>query len=149
MVLMGSFLQRGLRSYRECNFLPAQVKDRVGEPWSTYLDCRSYCRLARANVRPATGKVFQGATEPEIVSVRQIWGSSTKRDGPWMPLSPETLTANAEVLERLSWTFELRVTTDDREPVWFSVDGGEGIRRIARNGAGGVFALISGSPRVL
>jgi hypothetical protein len=66
-----------------------------------------------------------------------------------MPLSPETLTANAEVLERLSWTFELRVTTDDREPVWFSVDGGEGIRRIARNGAGGVFALISGSPRVL
>jgi hypothetical protein len=66
-----------------------------------------------------------------------------------MPLSPETLTANAEVLEQLSWTFELRFATDDKEPVWFSVDGVEGIRRIARNGAGGVFALVSGSPRVL
>jgi hypothetical protein len=66
-----------------------------------------------------------------------------------MPLSPETLTANAEVLEQLSWTFELRFATDDKEPVWFSVDGAEGIRRIARNGAGGVVALVSGSPRVL
>jgi hypothetical protein len=66
-----------------------------------------------------------------------------------MPLSPEALTANAEVLERLSWTFELRFVADDKEPVWFSIDGAEGIRRIARNGAGGVFALVSGSRRVV
>jgi hypothetical protein len=66
-----------------------------------------------------------------------------------MTLSPEALTANAEVLERLSWTFELRFVADDQEPVWFSIDGAGGIKRIARNGAGGVFALVSGSPRVV
>ncbi len=66
-----------------------------------------------------------------------------------MPLSPETLTANAEVLEQLSWTFGLRFDIDPKEPSWFSVDGAERITPIARDSAGGVFALISGSPRLL
>jgi hypothetical protein len=66
-----------------------------------------------------------------------------------MPLSPEALTANAEAVERLSWTFGLRFTTDPEEPLWFSVDGAEAVRRIARDSTGSVFALVSSSPRVL
>ena len=64
-----------------------------------------------------------------------------------MPLSPEVLTANAEVLDRLTWTFDLHFVTE--VPLWFSVDGAKAIGRIARDGTGGVFALVPGSPRVL
>jgi hypothetical protein len=66
-----------------------------------------------------------------------------------MPLSTETLTANAEVADRLGWTFDLRVRTDPEGPVWFSVDGAEGIRQIGLDSTGGVFVQLSGSPRVL
>jgi hypothetical protein len=66
-----------------------------------------------------------------------------------MPLDPQALTANAEVVDRLGWTFDLRVGIDPEEPLWFSVDGAEGIRPIARDGTGGVFALLAGSSRVL
>jgi hypothetical protein len=66
-----------------------------------------------------------------------------------MPLDPKDLTANAEVLDRLSWTFDLRFATDPEEPLWFSVDGAEAIRRIAQDSTGGVFALLAGTSRVL
>jgi hypothetical protein len=66
-----------------------------------------------------------------------------------MPLSPEVLTANPEVPEQLSWSFDLRFAIDPEEPVWFSVDGADAIRQIACDGTGGVFALLPGSSRVL
>ena len=40
-----------------------------------------------------------------------------------MPLSPEVLTANAEVLDRLSWTIDLHFVTGPEDSLWFSVDG--------------------------
>jgi len=60
-----------------------------------------------------------------------------------MPLSPEVLTANAEVADRLSGTFSLDFEIDQGEPLWFSVDGVDAIRRIAADGAGGVFAQLA------
>ena len=66
-----------------------------------------------------------------------------------MSLTPEMLAANAEVLEQLSWSFDLCFGADPAQPQWFSVDGVDAIRPIARDSTGGVFALLAGSPRVL
>lgn len=60
-----------------------------------------------------------------------------------MPLSPEVLKANAEVADRLSCTLSLDFEIDQGEPLWFSVDGVDAIRRIAADGAGGVFAQFA------
>jgi hypothetical protein len=66
-----------------------------------------------------------------------------------MRLVPQDLTTNAEVVDRLGWTFDLRVGTDPDEPLWFSVDGVEEIRPIARDSTGGVVALLAATSRVL
>src|ERR1700730_2763542 len=65
-----------------------------------------------------------------------------------MPLDPQMLTENAEVEDRLGGAFGLELEIDPEEPLWFSVDGVEAIRRIAGDGAGGVFAQLAGT-RVL
>ena len=66
-----------------------------------------------------------------------------------MPFDLRTLTANTEVVERLGWSCDLEFDSDAPAPNWFSVDGAEGITPIASDGAGGVFAQLTGSPRVL
>jgi len=65
-----------------------------------------------------------------------------------MPLDPQMLTENAEVEDRLGGAFGLELEIDPEEPLWFSVDGVEAIRRIAGDGSGGVFAQLAGT-RVL
>jgi hypothetical protein len=54
-------------------------------------------------------------TEPAAVHLRRIWRASTNLRGTAMPLDPQDLTANAEVLDRLSWTFDLRFAIDFEE----------------------------------
>ena len=66
-----------------------------------------------------------------------------------MPLRPEILSANAEITDRLGWGFDLDLEIDPAEPVWFSVDGTEGIEQFGRSGGGGVFAQLTPSSRVL
>jgi hypothetical protein len=66
-----------------------------------------------------------------------------------MPLSPDALAANAEVVERLCWSFDFRPETDLEQTGWFTVDGVQTIRPIGRDGAGGVFALLPPLQRVL
>jgi hypothetical protein len=66
-----------------------------------------------------------------------------------VPLDPDVLAANAEIVERLGWSFGFRIETGAREPVWFSVDGIKEFRRIGREGAGGEFALLPPAMRVL
>ena len=66
-----------------------------------------------------------------------------------MPLTRDQLAANAEVAEHLGWHFDLELAFDPDEPAWFSVDGAERFRRIGRDGAGGWFAQLSDSGRVL
>jgi hypothetical protein len=65
-----------------------------------------------------------------------------------MSLTPDALTANAEVEDRLGETFDLEFDIDPEEPLWFSVDGVEAIRQFAGDGSGGVFAQLAGT-RVL
>ena len=65
-----------------------------------------------------------------------------------MSLTPDALTANAEVEDRLGETFGLEFDIDPEEPLWFSVDGVEAIRQFAGDGSGGVFAQL-GDARVL
>jgi len=65
-----------------------------------------------------------------------------------MPLTPETLAANEDAVERLDWMFGFRIDIEPAEPVWFKVDGIERIRPIGQDGAGGVFAMLPDS-RVL
>jgi hypothetical protein len=66
-----------------------------------------------------------------------------------MPLNPDTLAANAEVVERLCWSFDFRPQTDREQTGWFTVDGVQAIRPIGRDGAGGIFALLPPLQRVL
>jgi hypothetical protein len=62
-----------------------------------------------------------------------------------MPLTPQALTANAEVEDRLSESFGLELEIDPKEPLWFSVEGVDAIGRIAGDGSGGVFAQLAGT----
>lgn len=56
-----------------------------------------------------------------------------------MPLTPEVLTANSEVV---AWLGSLDVSfTPDEEP-WFTIDGIESPRQIGSDGSGGVFVLL-------
>lgn len=56
-----------------------------------------------------------------------------------MPLTPEVLTANSEVV---AWLGSLDVSfTPDEEP-WFTIDGVENPRQIGSDGSGGAFVLL-------
>jgi hypothetical protein len=56
-----------------------------------------------------------------------------------MPLTPELVTAKAEVAARLG-EFDLSFAPDD-EP-WFTIDGIESPRQIGSDGSGGAFVLL-------
>ncbi|KJC51511.1 hypothetical protein UB31_11325 [Bradyrhizobium sp. LTSP849] len=56
-----------------------------------------------------------------------------------MPLSPESLSANSEVVTRLG-TFDVAFEPDE-EP-WFTIDGIESPRQIGSDGSGGAFVLL-------
>jgi hypothetical protein len=47
-----------------------------------------------------------------------------------MSLTPDALTANAEIEDRLGEIFGLEFDIDPEGPLWFSVDGVEAIRQI-------------------
>jgi hypothetical protein len=67
-----------------------------------------------------------------------------------MPLSLETLAANAEAVEKLSFTSDFELETDAAgEPLYFSVDGVADVARLGRDGAGGDFLQLLPSQRVL
>jgi len=66
-----------------------------------------------------------------------------------MPLSLETLAANAEAVEKLSFTSDFELETDAGEPLYFSVDGVADVARLGRDGAGGDFVQLLPSQRVL
>jgi hypothetical protein len=66
-----------------------------------------------------------------------------------MSITLAALTASPEVVERLRRSFDFHIVTDAREPGWFSVDGAESFERIGRDGTGGAFVSLPGSPRVL
>ncbi|WP_027543442.1 hypothetical protein [Bradyrhizobium sp. WSM2254] len=56
-----------------------------------------------------------------------------------MPLTPEVLTANSQVVARLG---DLDISfTPDEEP-WFTIDGIESPRQIGSDGSGGAFVLL-------
>ena len=56
-----------------------------------------------------------------------------------MPLTPEVLTANSQVVARLGG-LDISFTPDE-EP-WFTVDGIESPRQIGSDGSGGTFVLL-------
>jgi hypothetical protein len=56
-----------------------------------------------------------------------------------MPLSPETVSANSEVVARLT-IFDVSFAPDDE--TWFTVDGIENPRQIGSDGSGGAFVLL-------
>jgi hypothetical protein len=65
-----------------------------------------------------------------------------------MPLSPDALTANPDAAELLGvCNFEVNVGPE--EPAWFTVDGIPAVRQIGEDGAGGIFALMPPTQRVL
>jgi hypothetical protein len=65
-----------------------------------------------------------------------------------MPVIPDALAANPDVVESLGiCSFEVNVGPE--EPAWFSVDGIPAVRQIGEDGAGGIFALLPPTQRVL
>ena len=56
-----------------------------------------------------------------------------------MPLTPEVLTANDEVV---AWLGSLDVSFAPDEETWFTIDGIESPRQIGSDGAGGAFVLL-------
>src|ERR1700754_3691857 len=59
-----------------------------------------------------------------------------------MPLDLDKLAANAELIERLGWNFDLRISADPGEPLWFTVEGTPELQPIGGEGAGGLFARL-------
>jgi hypothetical protein len=65
-----------------------------------------------------------------------------------MPVSPDALTADPDAVEALGvCNFEVNVGPE--EPAWFTVDGIPAVRQIGEDGAGGIFALLPPTQRVL
>ncbi|WFU81893.1 hypothetical protein QA645_03825 [Bradyrhizobium sp. CIAT3101] len=56
-----------------------------------------------------------------------------------MPLTPEVLTANGEVV---AWLGSLDVSFAPDEEPWFTIDGVESPRQIGSDGSGGAFVLL-------
>jgi hypothetical protein len=88
-------------------------------------------------------------TEPDVAHLRRMCVCVTEAAMDLMPLDLQSLTANAKVVDHLGGSFDLNFAIEPKEVAWFSVDGAEDITQIARNGAGGVFAQLKGSSRVL
>jgi hypothetical protein len=59
-----------------------------------------------------------------------------------MPVDFDTLLANAEVTERLSWTFDYRIEAEPRAPYWFTVDGVSEFQHLGRDSTGGEFVRL-------
>jgi hypothetical protein len=59
-----------------------------------------------------------------------------------MPLDLTALTANADVVERMGWSFDLRVEAEPYDLVWFAIEGIEKFPEIGRDGSGGLFLQL-------
>jgi hypothetical protein len=60
-------------------------------------------------------------------------------------LSPEALSANGEVTERLL-AFDFSFALERQRPGWFSVDGLDDVTQVGSEGSGGTFVLLSPGP---
>ncbi|MBP1061646.1 MULTISPECIES: hypothetical protein [Bradyrhizobium] len=78
------------------------------------------------------------AHEPIFSGVRQNARSDLK-GAVLMPLTPEVLTANSQVVARLG-SLDISFTPDDES--WFTIDGIEGPRQVGSDGSGGAFVLL-------
>ena len=65
-----------------------------------------------------------------------------------MPIGPDALAANPDIVEALG-VCNLEVSVGPEEPAWFTVDGIPAVRQIGEDGAGGIFALLPPTQRVL
>lgn len=65
-----------------------------------------------------------------------------------MPVSPDALAADREIVDALG-VCNIEVNVGPEEPAWFTVDGIPAVRQIGEDGAGGIFALLPPSQRVL
>jgi hypothetical protein len=65
-----------------------------------------------------------------------------------MPVSPDALAADPEIVDALG-VCNIEVNVGPEEPAWFTVDGIPAVRQIGEDGAGGIFALLPPSQRVL
>ncbi len=59
-----------------------------------------------------------------------------------MPLDLARLAANDELVERLGWSFDLKIDIEPDEPVWFTAEGISKFEPIGREGAGGLFVRL-------
>ena len=65
-----------------------------------------------------------------------------------MPVTPEALAANPDVVEALG-VCNFEVAVGPEEAAWFVVDGIPAVRQIGEDGAGGIIALLPPTQRVL
>jgi hypothetical protein len=65
-----------------------------------------------------------------------------------MPLNPDELFANPDVAELLG-VCNFEVAIEPEGSAWFTVDGIPAVRQIGEDGAGGIFALLPPTQRVL
>src|ERR1700722_15639275 len=65
-----------------------------------------------------------------------------------MPLSPDDLIANPGAAELLA-ACSYEIAIEPEGPAWFTVDGIPAVRQIGEDGAGGIFALLPPTQRVL
>jgi hypothetical protein len=65
-----------------------------------------------------------------------------------MPLSPDDLIANPGAAELLA-ACSYEIAIEPEGPAWFAVDGIPVVRQIGQDGAGGIFALLPPTQRVL
>jgi hypothetical protein len=59
-----------------------------------------------------------------------------------MTIDLTKLAANAELVERLAWDFDLRIDIAPPEPAWFTIEGVSDLELIGSEGAGGSFARL-------
>lgn len=59
-----------------------------------------------------------------------------------MPIDLAKLATNAELVERLAFTFDFQIDISPREPAWFTVEGVSDLEPIGSEGAGGSFVRL-------
>jgi hypothetical protein len=66
-----------------------------------------------------------------------------------MPFSPDALIADPDAIELLGSACNFEIQIGPEEPAWFTVDRIPKVRQIGEDGAGGIFAQLPPTQRVL